>query len=81
MADFTTTSTASGRIINALILVAAGALLAVGAIYFMQDHRPASQRIGDAVGTLPAGPGKAVDKLRDQPPAANLKRNVTDAVS
>ena len=81
MADFTTTSTASGKLINAFILIAVAALAAGGLVYLMSDHRTASERVGDAIGTLPAGPGKAVDKLGDQPPATNLKKNVKDAVS
>ena len=55
------------------------AIVAVAAVYLMQDHRSASQRVGDAVEALPQGPGKAVDKLGDQPPAVNVKDNVKDA--
>ena len=55
------------------------AVLVVGAVWLMQDHRSASTRIGDAVATAPQGLGKAVNKLGDQPPAQNVARNVKDA--
>jgi hypothetical protein len=81
LADFTTTSTASGNIINILALIAIIAVVALGGLYLSQDHRTSGQRIGDAIGALPAGPDKAVDKLHDQSPAANIKRNLKDAAS
>ncbi len=55
------------------------AILAVGAVYLMQDHRTGSERVGDAVAALPHGVGKAADKLGDQAPAQNVKRNLRDA--
>ncbi|WP_443747878.1 hypothetical protein [Asticcacaulis solisilvae] len=55
------------------------AILAIGAVYLMQDHRTGSERVGDAVAALPHGVGKAADKLGDQAPAQNVKRNLNDA--
>ncbi len=63
-------------IILAVIVVA---LLAVGAVYMMQDHRTGGERLGDAVQTLPKGLDKAAKKLDDQPPAQNVERNLDDA--
>ncbi len=75
----TTTSDSSGNAAVMVLAVLIIAIIAVGAIYLMQDHRSASQRVGDAVTALPQGPAKAVDKLGDQPPAVNVKNNVKDA--
>lgn len=55
------------------------AILAVGAVYLMQDHRTGGERVGDAVAALPHGVGKAADKLGDQAPAKNVERNLKDA--
>jgi len=55
------------------------AILAIGAVYLMQDHRTGSERVGDAVAALPHGVDKAADKLGDQAPAQNVKRNLKDA--
>ena len=63
-------------IILSVIIIA---IVAVAAVYLMQDHRTASERVGDAVTALPQGPGKAINKLGDQPPAVNLKDNIKDA--
>lgn len=63
-------------IIIAVLIIA---FLAVAAVYMMQDHRTGSERVGDAVAALPKGVDKAADKLGDQSPAQNVKRNVDDA--
>jgi len=55
------------------------AILAIGAVYMMQDHRTGSERVGDAVAALPRGVDRAADKLGDQAPAQNVKRNLDDA--
>jgi uncharacterized membrane protein len=55
------------------------AVLAVGAVWMMQDHRSGGERVGDAVAALPHGVGKAADKLGDQAPAQNVKRNLDNA--
>jgi hypothetical protein len=75
----TTTSDTSGNTAVMVLAVLIIAIIAVGAIYLMQDHRSSSQRVGDAITALPQGPAKAVDKLGDQPPAVNVKNNVKDA--
>jgi len=75
----TTTSDTSGNTAVMVLAVLIIAIIAVGAIYLMQDHRSASQRVGDAITSLPQGPAKAVDKLGDQPPAVNVRNNVKDA--
>ncbi len=66
----------TATIILAILIVA---VLAVGAVWMMQDHRTGSERVGDAVTALPHGVGKAADKLGDQAPAQNVKRNLNDA--
>lgn len=66
----------AGIIIVAMLIIA---LAVVGAIWLMQDHRSASQRVGDAVEAVPQGLGKAADKLGDQPPAQNVTDNLKDA--
>ncbi|MDI7774090.1 hypothetical protein [Asticcacaulis sp. EMRT-3] len=73
-------TTSSGK--NALIVVLAViiiAILAVGAVYLMQDHRGPAERVGDAVSTLPKGVDKAANKLGDQSPAQNVKNNLDNA--
>ena len=55
------------------------AILAVGAVYLMQDHRTGSERVGDAIETVPQGLDKAANQLGDQPPAKNVERNLGDA--
>ncbi len=75
----TTTGTSGGNAAVTVLAVLIIAIAAVAAVYLMQDHRSTSQRVGDAVEALPQGPGKAVDKLGDQPPAVNVKDNVKDA--
>lgn len=55
------------------------AILAIGAVYLMQDHRTGSERVGDAITALPHGVDKAANKLGDQPPARNVERNLKDA--
>lgn len=74
-------SSASGQN-NTLVIILAAALiavLAVVAVYLMQDHRTASERAGDAIQALPHGLDKAANKLDDQPPAQNVKRNLDNA--
>lgn len=73
-------STASNNGLNMLLAIALIALVAVGAIYLMQDHRSGSERFGDAVEALPNGVDKAADKLGDQAPAKNVEDNVDRAV-
>lgn len=65
-------------IVLAIIIVA---ILAVGAVFLMQDNRSGSERIGDAVEALPNGVDNAADKLGDQSPAENVERNVEKAVN
>ena len=74
-----TATDTSGNTAVVLLAVAIIAVIAVAAVYLMQDHRSTSQRLGDAVQALPQGPGKAVNKLGDQPPAVNVANNVKDA--
>ncbi len=82
MATLNTASSGSGNnpavIIIAVLIIA---FLAVAAVYLMQDHRTGSERVGDAVATLPKGVDKAADKLGDQTPAQNVKRNLKDATN
>ena len=66
----------AGLIIVAMLIVA---VLVVGAIWLMQDHRSSSERLGDAVEAVPQGLDKAADKLGDQPPAQNVTDNLKDA--
>jgi hypothetical protein len=75
----TTVDNSSGNTAVTILFVLVIAIIAVAAVYLMQDHRSASQRIGDAVQALPQGPSKAVNKLGDQPPAQNLKDNIGNA--
>ena len=75
------TATAQGgnnttTIILTILIVA---ILAVGAVWMMQDHRSGSERVSDAVTALPNGVDKAADKLGDQAPAKNVKRNLDEA--
>ncbi len=65
-------------IILAILIVA---ILAVGGVYLMQDHRSGSERVGDAVAALPKGVDKAANKLGDQAPAKNIERNLKDATN
>ncbi|MDC7681749.1 hypothetical protein PQU92_00535 [Asticcacaulis sp. BYS171W] len=66
----------------AIILgVALIAVLAVIAVYMMQDNRSGSERAADAIEALPQGVDKAADKLGDQPPAENVKRNAEKATN
>ncbi len=69
----------SNNTLTLILAVVVIAVAAVGAVYLMQDHRTAGERVGDAVETLPKGLGKAADKLDDQPPAKNVERNLDDA--
>jgi len=66
----------TATIILSILIIA---ILAVGAVWMMQDHRSGSERVGDAVAALPRGVDKAAGKLDDQAPAQNVKRNVDDA--
>lgn len=78
------TTTAPGKGTNSiLILIGAAviALLAVGAVFLMQDNRSGSERLGDAVEALPQGVDKAANELGDQPPAENIKRNAEKATN
>ena len=72
----TTSSNNGVTIILAIVIIA---ILAVGAVYLMQDHRSGSERIGDAVAAAPKGLDKAADKLGDQAPAQNVADNIKDA--
>lgn len=77
----TTSGSTSGNgnaaiIILAILIIA---ILAVGAVWLMQDHRSTSERIGDAVATAPKGLDKAANKLGDQAPATNVANNIKDA--
>lgn len=74
------TQTASGNGLTVILAVVIIALLAVGAIYLMQDHRSGSERVGDAVQALPHGVDKAANQLGDQAPAKNVENNVDHAV-
>ena len=74
-----TATDSSGNTAVILLAVLIIAVIAVAAVYLMQDHRSTSQRLGDAVQALPQGPGKAINKLGDQPPAVNVTNNVKDA--
>ncbi len=74
-----TTDSSGGNTAVVLLAVVIIAVIAVAAVYLMQDHRSTSQRVGDAIQSLPQGPAKAVDKLGDQPPAVNVTNNVKDA--
>jgi hypothetical protein len=62
-----------------ILAVALIAIVAVAAVYLMQDHRGPAERAGDAVAALPNGLNKAASKLDDQPPAQNVKRNLDNA--
>lgn len=78
------TTTAPGKGTNSILIligVAVIALLAVGAVFLMQDNRSGSERMGDAVEALPQGMDKAADELGDQPPAENIKRNAEKATN
>jgi len=66
----------TATVILAILIIA---VLAVGAVWMMQDHRSGSERVSDAVAALPHGVGKAADKLGDQAPAQNVKRNLNEA--
>ncbi|ESQ73814.1 hypothetical protein [Asticcacaulis sp. AC402] len=77
-----TSSQSSGNntltIVLAIVIIA---ILAIGAVYLMQDNRSGSERVGDAVQALPQGVDTAADKLGDQSPAENVERNVEKAVN
>ncbi|UDF02286.1 hypothetical protein [Asticcacaulis sp. AND118] len=75
MATMTTSPGKGTNGILILIGVAIIAILAVGAVFMMQDNRSGSERMGDAVEALPQGVDKAADELGDQPPAENIERN------
>ncbi|BEV12301.1 hypothetical protein ATDW_27970 [Asticcacaulis sp. DW145] len=78
------TTTAPGKGTNSILIligVAVIALLAVGAVFLMQDNRSGSERLGDAVEALPQGVDKAANELGDQPPAENIKRNAEKATN
>ncbi|MFP1131489.1 hypothetical protein [Asticcacaulis sp. W401b] len=78
------TTTAPGKGTNSILIligVAVIALLAVGAVFLMQDNRSGSERMGDAVEALPQGVDKAADELGDQPAAENIKRNAEKATN
>lgn len=81
MASTTTAPRKGTNSILILIGVAVIALLAVGAVFLMQDNRSGSERMGDAVEALPQGVDKAADELADQPPAENIKRNAEKATN
>lgn len=81
MASTTTAPSKGTNSILILIGVAVIALLAVGAVFLMQDNRSGSERMGDAVEALPQGVDKAADELGDQPPAENIKRNAEKATN
>lgn len=66
----------TATIIIALLLVA---VVVIGAVWMMQDHRSGSERVGDAIEAVPQGLDNAADKLGDQPPAKNVERNLDDA--
>lgn len=68
----------TGIIILAVLIIA---VLAVGAVFLMQDNRSGSERVVDAVEALPNGVDNAADKLGDQSPAENVQRNVDKAVN
>ncbi len=74
----TATQSSGGNTAVIILSVIIIAIAAVAAVYLMQDHRSASQRVGDAVTAIPQGPTKAINKLGDQPPAVKLKDNVKD---
>jgi len=75
----TNTGPGSSNPIIIILAVLVIAMLAIGVVYMMQDHRTGSERIGDAVQALPKGVDDAADKLGDQPPAKNVERNLDDA--
>ncbi|MBW8883039.1 MAG: hypothetical protein JF615_16945 [Asticcacaulis sp.] len=77
----TATQTSGNSTLVTVLAVAIIAIIAVAAIYLMQDHRSSSERVSDAIQTLPKGVGKAADKLDDQPPAQNVERNIDKAVN
>lgn len=80
--EMATVATQGGNNTATIILtILIVAILAVGAVWMMQDHRSGSERVGDAVTALPHGVDKAADKLGDQAPAQNVKRNVKDATN
>jgi hypothetical protein len=62
-----------------VLAVAIIAIAAVAAVYLMQDNRPSSERVGDAIEAVPDGLDKAANQLGDQPPAKNVERNLGDA--
>ncbi len=75
----TTTQSSGNNGLVVIIAVAVIAILAVGAIFLMQDHRSGSERVGDAIEAAPHGLDKAADKLGDQAPADNVERNLDKA--
>ena len=77
----TATQTSGNNTLTIVLAIIVAAILAVGAVYLMQDNRSGSERIGDAVEALPQGVDNAADKLGDQSPAENVERNVEKAVN
>jgi len=77
MAATQTQSSNNGLII--VLAVALIAIVAVAAIYLMQDNRSGSERVADAIETIPQGLDKAANQLDDQPPAQNVQRNLDEA--
>ncbi len=75
----TSSSSSDNNSLIVIIAVAIIAILAVGAIFLMQDNRSGSERVGDAIEAAPHGLGKAADKLGDQAPAENVERNLDKA--
>jgi hypothetical protein len=73
------TSNSNNNTLVIILAVALIAIVAVAAVYLMQDHRGPAERAGDAVAALPNGLDKAANKLDDQPPAQNVKRNLDNA--
>jgi len=79
MATTTSDNTGGSNMLVVILAVALIAVVAVAAVWLMQDHRGPGERAADAVTALPNGLGKAADKLDDQPPAQNVKRNLDNA--
>ncbi|ESQ85496.1 hypothetical protein ABAC460_23700 [Asticcacaulis sp. AC460] len=77
----TATQSSSNNTLTVVLAIIIVAILAVGAVYLMQDNRSGSERVGDAVQALPNGVDKAADKLGDQSPVENVERNVDKAVN
>lgn len=72
----------AGSANNGLLVILAVAIIAIAAVvavYLMQDNRSSSERVDDAIETVPQGLDKAANQLGDQPPAKNVERNLGDA--